>query len=68
MEGFLGVLERRRQRIRQAATKKPTMAKVPDELIDDTNKAMADKQWLEELKQFFDRFASDLVMSAECGV
>lgn len=69
MEGFLGMLEKRRQRIRQAATKKPTMANVPDELIDDANKAMAaHKQWLEELKQFFDRFASDLVMSAEYGV
>ncbi len=69
MEGFVDVLERRRQRFRQAGTKKPTMPNVPDELIDDANKAMAEhKQWLEELKQSFHRFAADLVMSAEDGV
>ncbi len=68
MEGFLGVLERRCQRFRQAATKKPTMANMADKLADDANKAMAEhKQWMEQLKQFFHRFASALVMSAEGG-
>ncbi len=69
MEGFVGVLERRRQRFRQAGTKKPTMPSVPDELIDDAEKAIAEhKEWLEELKQSFYRFASHLVLSAEDGV
>jgi len=66
MEAFVDVLERRRQRFRQAGTKKPTMPSVPDELIDDAKKAIAEhKEWLEELKQFFHRFASHLVLSAE---
>lgn len=68
MESFPGVLERRRQRFRQTAAKKPNTANRADEVADYANKAMAEhKQWLEELKQLFHRFASDLVMPAEDG-